>query len=113
MKDLIKIDDLYKLDIRVGTILTCERVEKSEKLLKLHVDFGEEVGERQILTGMSKWYSPDELIGLQTTFLINLEPRNMMGLESQGMIMALGLSDDTKPVFLIPKDTVTNGEGVR
>ncbi len=106
------IDDLYKIDVRLGTILVCEIVPGSEKLLRLEVDFAD-LGKRQILTGMAKWYQPAELVGLQTTFVVNLPIRKMMGLESQGMVFALGLSDDTKPVFLIPKDYAPNGEGVR
>ena len=110
--ETISIDDLHKLDVRVGTILTCENIAGSEKLLKLEVDFGD-LGKRQILTGMAKWYKPEELVGIQTTFVVNLPVRKMMGLESQGMVFALGLSDDTRPIFLIPKDTAQNGEGVR
>ena len=109
---MISIDDVYKLDIRLGTIILCESVPGSDKLLRLEVDFGD-IGKRQILTGMANWYSPEDLIGLQTTFVVNLAGRKMMGLESQGMVFALGLSDDTKPVFLIPKDSMPNGEGVR
>ena len=112
MKDPVNIDDLAKLDIRVGTVVTCEKIEKSDKLLKLEVDFGE-LGKRQILTGMAKWYSPQDFIGLQTIFLVNLKSRKMMGEESQGMILALGLTDAVKPTFLVPSNIVENGEGVR
>jgi methionyl-tRNA synthetase len=111
-KPTIQIDDFEKIDIRVGTITSAENVPGSEKLLKLAVDFGD-LGTRQILTGMAKWYKPEELVGMQTTFVINLAPRQMMGVESQGMIFALGLTNDTKPTFLAPKTPVSNGEGAR
>lgn len=111
LKPLITYDDFSKLDIRVGTIKSCENVEGSEKLLKLTVDFGP-LGERQILTGMAKFYQPEQLLNLQTFFVLNLEPRKMMGLESQGMILGVGLGAE-KPSFLIPQITVENGDGVR
>ena len=111
-KNTINHDEFSKVDVRVGTIVAACKVEKSEKLLKLEVDFGE-LGKRQILTGIAAWCNPEDLVGMQTTFVINLEPRKMMGLESQGMIFALGLDDDKKPVFLLPKESVENGEGAR
>jgi methionyl-tRNA synthetase len=108
----INYEDFSKIDVRIGTIVTCERIEKSEKLLKLEVDFGG-LGKRQILAGIANWYAPEELVGLQTTFVINLEPRKMMGMESQGMVFALGLEDNEKPVLLTPKEPVENGSGAR
>jgi methionyl-tRNA synthetase len=111
-KSTINHEEFSKVDIRVGTIVEAYKVEKSEKLLKLDVDFGE-LGKRQILTGIAAWYNPEDLVGMQTTFVINLESRKIMGLESQGMIFALGLDDDKKPVFLLPKEPVDNGEGAR
>lgn len=112
VKPTINITDLNKIDIRVGTITAAESVEKSQKLIKLEVDFGK-IGKRQILTGIAPWYKPEDFVGLQTTFVVNLEARKMMGLESQGMIFALGLTDDKKPVLLKPMESVENGEGAR
>lgn len=112
LKNTINYEDFSKIDVRVGTIISAENVEKSAKLLKLEVDFGE-LGKRQILTGIAEWYPPEDLVGRQTTFVLNLEPRAMMGLESQGMLFALGLEDDKKPIFLLPKESVENGEGAR
>jgi methionyl-tRNA synthetase len=112
VKPEITIEDLSKIDIRIGTIVAAEKVEGSEKLLKLQVDFGV-LGQRQILTGMQKWYSPEQMVGLQTTFIVNLKPRKMMGLESHGMIYALGLTDDAQPVFLRPNSPIENGNGAR
>lgn len=113
IRDTISYEDFSKIDIRVGTIVSAEKVEKSNKLIKLQVDFGDEIGQRQILTGMAEWYDASDFEGMQTTFVVNLEPRKIMGEQSQGMIFALGLSDDTKPIFLKPSEVVDNGEGAR
>lgn len=112
VKPTIKYDDFAKIDVRAGTVTHAENVAGSDKLLKLTVDFGE-LGTRQILTGMAKWYKPEDFVGMQTTFVLNLEPRKMMGLESQGMIFSVGLSDDDKPAFLKLSFPTINGEGVR
>ncbi len=87
----IEYDDFKKVQIQVGEIMHAEPVEGSEKLLKLKVKFGEE--ERQILSGIAKFLSPDELIGKKVPFVTNLKPRMMMGLESNGMILAASDSD--------------------
>ncbi len=112
IKPEIEYDDFNKIDVRVGTIVTAEKIEKSDKLLKLEVDFGE-LGRRQILVGVAMWYQPEELIGKQTTFVVNLKSRKMMGMESQGMLFALGLDNDKKPIFLQPSENVSNGDGAR
>ena len=85
LRDEIVYDDFAKMDIRIGTITEAERVPKSDKLLKLRVDDG--FGGRQILSGIAKHFTPEELIGKQVTFLANLAPRKMMGHESAGMIL--------------------------
>jgi len=112
IKPEIAYDDFVKLDVRVGTITNASTVEGSTKLIKLEVDFGE-LGKRQILSGIAKWYTPEDLVNKQTTFVVNLPIRKMMGLESQGMLFAAGLSDDEKPVLLIPNSVIDNGNGVR
>ena len=85
LRDEIVYDDFAKMDIRIGTITEAERVPKSDKLLKLQVNDG--LGGRQILSGIAKHFSPEDLIGKQVTFLANLAPRKMMGHESAGMIL--------------------------
>ncbi len=87
MKEEISYEDFSKLDIRVGTIVSASEIEGSDKLLKLGVDFGE-LGKRQILSGIKKNYSAESLVGRQEMFVVNLAPRMMMGLQSQGMIVA-------------------------
>lgn len=111
IKPTINYNDFQKLDIRVGTIEQAEEVEKSEKLIKLTVNFGE-LGTRTILTGMKMHYSPEEMQGMQTLFVVNLEPRKMMGMESQGMILAVGLDLKQKPNFILPQTQAENGDGV-
>lgn len=102
---MITIDDFAKVEIRVGTVVEAVEIEGSEKLLKLQVDFGKEKT-RQILSGIKKWYKPSQLVGKQFVFVTNLEPRKMVGLESQGMIMC---AEGVKPVPLKPSKKVPNG----
>lgn len=90
--ETITIDDFAKVEIRIGEILSAERIEGSEKLLKLKVTFGE-IGERQVLSGIAKYVTPESLVGVKCPFIVNLPPRTMMGLESQGMIMAASTED--------------------
>ncbi len=87
---MITIDEFKKLEIRIGHILSAEKIEGSDKLLKLSVDMGEESGPRQILSGISAYFpEPQMLVGKKCAFATNLEPRTMFGLESQGMILAV------------------------
>ena len=85
-KDYIEFEDFEKLDIRVGKVIECEKVKKSEKLLRFTLQVGNDT--RQILSGISKYHTPEELIGKNVIFIANLKPRKMMGLESCGMILS-------------------------
>ena len=85
---MITFNDFQKIEIKIGTVLSAEKVEGSEKLLKLSVDFGEPAP-RQVVSGIAKTFrEPQKLIGKQFAFVTNLEPRSIMGLESQAMILA-------------------------
>lgn len=85
----ISIDDLKKVEIRIGEVLAAERIEGSDKLLKLRVGFGSE--ERQVLSGIAAYFAdPATLVGKRCPFVTNLPPRTMMGLESQAMLLATG-----------------------
>ncbi|MDO8583081.1 MAG: methionine--tRNA ligase subunit beta [bacterium] len=84
-------EDFKKLEIRIGKILTAEKVENADRLLKLEVDFGE--FKRQIVSGIAEFYTPEDLIGKECPFIVNLEPRMFMGVESQGMLMAAGIEN--------------------
>lgn len=107
----IKIDDVIKVDLRVGTITIAESVPDSEKLIKLQVDFGD-LGTKQIFAGVRKWYHPEDLIGKQGIFVCNLKPRKMMGQESQGM-MLLAEGSDGKLHLVNPEGLVSNGTRLR
>ena len=97
--EIINFDDFSKLNLRVGKIMSAEEVEGSNKLIKMKVDIGDE--ERQIVAGISKYYSLDELTNKTVIVLINLEPRKIFGIESQGMLLA---SIDGDEVSLLQTD---------
>lgn len=97
-------------DLRVGTITNATRVEGSEKMLRLTVDLGELDSERQILSGIGRTYDPATLVGRQGVFIVNLEPRMIMGLESRGMLLAT--DNDGAPVLLQPDSSVVPGSSV-
>jgi len=109
LKSEITYDDFAKLDIRIGKVLTAEKMEKSNKLLKLTVDTG--VDKRTILSGIAQHFSPEEMIGKQVTLLVNLAPRKMMGIESQGMIL-MAEDADGKLRLLQPNEVVNPGSVV-
>ena len=100
MKASINYSDFEKLDLRVGTIIAASAPDWSAKLLRFEVDFGEE-GKRIIFSGIKSWYSPDEFIGKQYPFLINLEPKKMGPEESQGM-MLMADGEDKPLLFSLP-----------
>lgn len=115
--ETINFEDFKKIDIRIGKILSAEKVEGSDKLLKLEVDFGpvaapiEERIKRQIVAGIAQFYEPNNLIGKECPFAFNLAPRILKGIESQGMI--LYPSDDSKPTLLHPDKEVPPGSIVK
>jgi methionine--tRNA ligase beta chain len=100
----ITYDDFAKLELRVAQIKAAEPVEGSEKLVRLELDCGPDIGERQILAGIIKRYSPEELVGRRIVMIANLEPRKLMGLESQGMLLAA--DSENGPVLLDPGDAM-------
>ncbi len=108
VKPPIAFDLLDKLDIRVGTIERVEDVPKSDKLLKLIVDFGDH--QRQILVGMKhERANPQGIVGLQALFVVNLEPKKMAGELSEGMLFDIGYADRVTPVLAVPEKPVPNG----
>jgi len=109
IKGEINFDDFLKLDIRVGEIINAEKMPKSKKLLKLLIDIGSE--KRTVLSGIAEHYSPEEIIGQQVSVIVNLAPRKMMGIESQGMVL---MGEDHKNIrFLKPDVKIKNGSIVR
>ena len=108
VKPSISASILEQIDIRVGTITAVEEIPKSEKLVRLIVDFGDHT--RRILTGMKKERSnPREIEGQQALFVVNLEPRKMMGETSEGMLFDIGYADGIQPVLAQPEHPVPNG----
>ena len=105
----ISFDDFKKLDIRIGKIIAAEKVEGTDKLLKLKIDLGNE--ERQLVAGIAEVYQPEELVGKQIPVLANLEPKKFKGLESQGMILAA--DDNGRPILLHPEKEIPAGSIVR
>jgi methionyl-tRNA synthetase len=108
-KDTIEFEDFTKLDIRVGTILEAEKVAKTKKLLKLKVDVG--IDTRTIVSGIAESFSPEDIIGQQVAVLVNLAPRKIRGVESQGMILMTD-TPDGKLAFVQPEKAVKNGQAV-
>ena len=107
---MITIEDFKKCDIRIGKVISAEKVEGSEKLIKFIFDVGGE--ERQIIGGLGLSYpNPEVLVGRQMPLILNLEPRKLMGLESQGMIMAA--DNEGSPVILIPEKEIPPGSIVK
>lgn len=108
-KDVITYDDFVKQDIRISTILEAEKVPKTDKLLKLKVDTG--IDTRTIVSGIAKYYKAEEIIGKQVCVLVNLAPRKLRGIESQGMVL-MAEDNDGSLKFVSPEGLVSNGSGV-
>ena len=108
IKPTISFADLDRIDVRVGTIISIEDVAGSDKLLKLTVDFGDD--RRSILAGMKQERAdPQEIVGRQALFVVNLEPKKMMGEVSEGMLFDIGYADGVQPALAVPERQVPNG----
>jgi len=108
VKPTVPLEILEKLDIRVGTIRSVDEVEGSRKLVRLKVDFGDHT--RTILSGMKgEREDLQELAGRQTLFVVNLEPRTMAGVTSEGMLLDLGYADGIRPALALPERPMPNG----
>lgn len=110
IKSEITFDDFAKIDLRVGTIVKAEKVEKADKLLKLEVDMGSEV--RTIVSGIAMHFKPEDIVGQQVSVVANLAPRKMRGIESNGMIL-MATNNEGKLVFVSPNVQATNGSEVK
>ena len=109
VKEATTFDDFMKLDIRVGTVLECQKVPKADKLLQFKIEDG--MGTRTIVSGIAKYYNPEDLVGKQVCFIANFPPRKLKGIESQGMILSAEDADG-RLVVISPSDKVTNGVSV-
>ncbi|HON51779.1 MAG TPA: methionine--tRNA ligase subunit beta, partial [Bacteroidales bacterium] len=108
-KPLIQYDDFSKMDIRVGTIQAAERVPKTDKLMKLTIDTGIDI--RTVVSGIAHCFNPEEIIGKQVSILVNLQPRMLKNIESQGMIL-MAQNSDGKLEFISPVSKVDNGSAI-
>ncbi len=108
VKETISIDLLERIDVRVGTILAVEDIPDADKLVRLRVSFGDH--ERTILAGIKQERSnPKEIEGRQALFVVNLEPRRMRGVVSEGMVLDIGFADGVSPVLAVPESPVPDG----
>ena len=108
VKPTISLKEFQKVDIRVGTIESVDPIDKADKLVKIRVNFG--THHRQVLAGIkTERADPGEIIGRQALFVVNLEPREMMGELSEGMLFDLGYADDITPVLAVPERPVPDG----
>ena len=108
-KEIITYEDFMRMDIRISTVLAAEVVPKTQKLLKLEIDTG--IDKRTIVSGIAEYFKPEEVVGRQVCVLVNLEPRKIRGIESQGMILMAKNSDDSLR-FVQPNEAVNSGSGV-
>ena len=108
-KEIIDINEFARLDLRIGRIANAERIEGSKKLIRLEVDIGNE--QRQVVAGIAEQYRPENLIGELVPVLVNLKPAKLMGVESQGMILAVDVNG--KPILLHPDKEVPAGSRIR
>jgi methionyl-tRNA synthetase len=108
-KPEVSFEDFSKMDIRIGKIVKAERVEKSKKLLKLQVDTGIDV--RTVMSGIAEFFSPEQVLNKQVTILVNLAPRKIMGVESQGMIL-MASDKDGSLRLLQPAEMMSPGSMV-
>jgi len=114
MADEVSYDDFAKLDIRIGTIVAAELVAGTDKLIKCTVDFGDPPaggGTRTIVSGIAQWKKPEELVGKQLPYIVNLAPRVLRGVESQGMLLAA--SDEDGVALFFPERKMPPGSKVR
>lgn len=110
MKTGITFNDFEKLDIRIGEVVAAERVPESDKLLSCRVHFGDDIGERTIVSGIAEHVPVERLVGMKLPYIINLAPRTIRGIESQGMLLAVGGETFS---LLVPLTNVPRGSVCR
>ena len=106
---MISIDDFAKVELRAATVVSCEKVKKASKLLCLQLDDG--MGGRQVVSGIAKWYKPEDLVGKKIIVVANLKPAKLCGVESNGMIVAADVGEDARVIFL--DNDIPNGAKLR
>jgi methionyl-tRNA synthetase len=109
LKETTTYDDFAKMDLRVGTIIAAEKVDKADKLLKLTIDTG--IDQRTVVSGIAMHFKPEDIVGQQVTLLANLAPRKLRGIESNGMIL-MAEDENGKLIFVQPSTNTTNGSTI-
>lgn len=109
----VDFSDWEKLDLRVGKILKVEEIEGADKLYKLQVDLGKELGKRTLCAGIKKYYKKEELKGKKIVVFANLKPRMLKGIESQGMLLAADNPEKGKVVLLSPESDIEIGSKIK
>ena len=109
VSDIIEFDSFEKIDLRAATVISCEKVKKSNKLLCLQLDDG--MGGRQVVSGIAKWYKPEDLVGKKVIIVANLKPVKLCGVESNGMVVAADVGDDARVIFI--DSDIPNGAKLR
>jgi methionyl-tRNA synthetase len=109
MNQTVDFNDFQKLDLRIAKITKAEAVAGADKLLRIELNVGD-LGSRQVVAGIKQWYSAEDLQGKKVVYLANLDPKEIMGVKSEGMIMAAG---EEEPVLLIPDQEINPGARIR
>ena len=109
-KEIMTFEDFQKLDLRVGEVVACERVPKADRLLNLTIRTG--LDERTVLSGIAEHFTPEEVVGRRVTLLVNLAPRKIRGIESQGMVLMAETADGSLR-FVTPEDGTAAGDVIR
>ncbi len=110
MKDIINFDDYVKIEVRVGNIVEASVPEGSNKLIQFKVDFGGEIGQKTIFSGIKEWYSPEELVGVKTIWVVNLAPKKTPFGESQGMLFACDTVDGKPYIVRVGEEVEVGSE---
>jgi methionyl-tRNA synthetase len=105
---IVNFEDWAKIDLRVGQIINVEEIEKADKLYKLTVNLGNEIGEKTVCAGIKEYYTKEELMDKKIVLFVNLTPRTLRGIESQGMILAAG----EKPTLIVPEKDIELGSKI-
>jgi methionyl-tRNA synthetase len=113
VEGIVDFSDWSKIDLRVAEIKNVEEIEDADKLYKLTLDAGPEVGDRIVCAGIKPYYRKDDLIGRKIILFLNLTPRKLKGIESQGMILAAVNSDESSVVLLTPEKDIDIGSRIR
>lgn len=112
MPEIAEFEDWTKIDLRVAQIINVEDIEGADKLYKLTLDAGHEIGKKIICSGLKEYYSKEELKGKKIIYFSNLKPRKMRGIESEGMLLAASTENHEKVILISPESDIENGSKI-